>query len=195
MEGKEICKTLGNCGLQLKEAARMGPQAMGERIMDCAWTEALTRLEIDPKSTEFKSLPDEIYWAIPLAWPSHSETHTDLPNWNAAITGNILETYATCTFLKANQKTRATLRSILWAAILAEPRAARALAMHCIARGREEDIPNHFLAYQAPTWINLGSDPFPPSEEEIEESPQDLRRENKGRRKRVDPQARRKETP
>ena len=151
---------------------------MGARIMDCAWAEAMCRLNIHPSDIEYKALPNDVYKAIPTGWPPDSEIYADIPSWSAVNTGNIFESYATCGFLKANKETRSALKSIRWAAILAEPRAARALARYCRARGREKDIPSDILEEKEAPYINLGDQPFPPSDEE-EEDPHQGKREVK----------------
>ena len=92
--------------------------------------------------------------------------------------GNIFESYATCIFLKAGKGARSALRSILWAAILAEPRAAAAFARHCKARGRVEDIPSDLLEAKETPYVNLEDDPFPPSEEEQDDPTQSRREAN-----------------
>ena len=175
LRGNEIAETLGKCGIQIAAAARHRPNSLGEMILDCAWTEAMVRLEIDPSNTGLKALPSEIYWNIHIAWTPRIEAYEDIPDWNADTVANIIEAYATCTFLRANKGTRTDLRSILWAAILAEPRTAQALAKYCQDRGRQKDIPSHLLGNSAPgssaPWINLGDNPFPHSEEEQEEPP------------------------
>ena len=106
VRGDEICTTLGIGGLQLQTAARLGPNLIGEIIMDCAWTEARVRLGIDPGNTEPKALPNETYWEMRTQWPPQSASHEGLPNWNPGIVANIIETYATCTFLRGNKRTR-----------------------------------------------------------------------------------------
>jgi DNA-binding CsgD family transcriptional regulator len=114
-----------------------------------------------------------------MGWPPSSEIYADIPSWSAVNTGNIFESYATCVFLKANREARSALRSILWAAILAEPRAARQLARHCKSKGRDRDIPSDILEVKETPYINLGDEPFPPSEEEEEEDPNRGTREAK----------------
>ena len=96
--------------------------------MDCAWTEALCRVHIQATDIEYKALPNDVYKAIPAERPPGSEIFADAPSWSAVNTGDIFETYATCVFLDADKEARETLRSILWAALLADPRAGRALA-------------------------------------------------------------------
>ena len=129
-----------------------------------------------PLNIEYKALPSEVYKAIPTKWPPYTEIHADVPSWAAVNVGNIYETYATCVFLKANKGTRSALRSILWAAILAEPRAAAVLAKHCKSRGRVEDTPSNLLDAKETPYVNLGDDLFPPSDDEQDDPRQGKRK-------------------
>ena len=52
LDGKEICETLDNSGLQLTTAVLAGSNTLGAWIMDCAWTEAMCRLSIHTPDNE-----------------------------------------------------------------------------------------------------------------------------------------------
>ena len=119
-----------------------------------------------------------------MKWPPYSETHADVTSWAAVNVGNVFETYATCVFLKANKGTRSALRSILWAAILAEPRAASLLAKHCKSRGRVEDIPSNLLDPKETPYVNLGDNLFPPSDDEQDDPSQGVGKRKRWRRRR-----------
>ena len=110
-----------------------------------------------------------------MKWPAYTEIHADITNWAPGNVGNVFETYATCVFLEANKETRTRLRSLLWAAMLAEPRAAALLAMNCKARGRAEDIPRSSLEAKVTPYVNLGDNLFPPSGEEQDDPSQGKR--------------------
>ena len=106
LSGREICENLSNRGIQLTAAALGPPKTLGAWLMDCAWTEAMCRLNIQAPDIEYKALPNDVYKAIPVEWPPSSEIYADIPSWNAVNTGNIFETYATCVFLKADTEAR-----------------------------------------------------------------------------------------
>ena len=132
----------------------------------------MVRLRVHHQDIEYKAVPNDVYKATPMKWPQYTEIHADIANWAPPNVGNVFETYATCVFLEANKETRTRLRSLLWAAILAEPRAAALLAMSCKAGGRTEDIPRGLLDAKATPHVNLGDDLFPPSDDEQDDPSQ-----------------------
>ena len=126
MGGQAICEVPTNVGLQLATAALAPTNTLGAWIMDCAWAEAMCRLNIYASGIEYKALPNDVYKAIPVEWPPSTVTHADIPDWSAVNTGNIFETYATCIFLMGGPQARKLLRSLVWATLVADPRAAKA---------------------------------------------------------------------
>ena len=134
----------------------------------------MCRLSIQASDIEHKALPNDVCNAIPVEWPPSTELYADIPNWSAGYTGNIFETYATCIFPMGGPQARKLLRSLLWATLLADPRAAKALARHCKAKGRVKGIPPSALDGKETQLINLSEQPIPPSEDE-EEGPRGKR--------------------
>ena len=86
--------------------------------------------QTDPDIKEMR-LERNTFYKIPIEWPTPRETTTDFSKWNEISVAYIFETYATCTLLLNAESATNTLRSIIWAIIMADPRSRKAMAKHC----------------------------------------------------------------
>ena len=84
-------------------------------------------------------LPRDTFHDIPIEWPNLTEITVDLSKWNSTSVANIFEAFATCTLLLNDEDATKTLRSIIWAIIMAAPRARKAMAKRCKTRLKEAD--------------------------------------------------------
>ena len=88
VDGRAICDALTEGGLQLTTASLAPANTLGAWIMDCAWTEAMCRLNIHATDIDYKAVPNEVYTAIPMGWPPSAEIYADIPNRSPVNTGN-----------------------------------------------------------------------------------------------------------
>ena len=61
VDGRSICDALTDGGLQLTTASLAPANTLGAWIMDCAWAEAMCRLDIHAADIDYKALPNEVY--------------------------------------------------------------------------------------------------------------------------------------
>ena len=115
VDGEQIVTTFAGGGIPITTTVLKRQHSLGAWAMDCACTEARDLWSKTPQAAQYYGVPNNTYALLELSNPPE-----EFPAVSEQGKGNIFEAYATCALLLNTERATNTLRSIIWAMIMAE---------------------------------------------------------------------------